>query len=381
MNIDLMKLKKMNVGEVFMSQENEYKNQKGKIKVLMVGPARTVKGGMTTVVDNYFKYGLTEKVELNYCESINDKSNIQKGIKEIIGYLKFKNIFSKYDIIHIHMASGRSAFRKLKYLELAKKNNKKVIVHIHGGGFADFYKSLNENKKKIVKGGLLKADKLIVLSEEWKVFFKNIVPVDKIEVLYNGVEVPSDFHKDCNNEKILFLGRICEDKGIYSLLSAIGSIKNDYPNLILNICGSGENEKVSNYIMAHKLEKNVKFVGWVSGSEKIMQLKNNSIFILPSKFEAMPMSLLEAMAYENVVVCTDVGGIPQVVQDGVNGVLMKDNSKDSIINALHRVLDFPLEKRQMATKAKFTIETRFDISNNIKALFCLYKEVYSKNGA
>lgn len=358
-----------------MNHNNEFKREKEKIKVLMVGPARNVKGGMTTVVNNYFDYGLSDLVKLNYCESINDKSSIKKGIKEIIGYFEYKNIIDKYDIIHIHMASGRSTFRKIKYLKLAKKHNKKVIIHIHGGGFADFFESVSENKKEIIKNGLSEADKIIVLSEEWKGYFQKIVSFDKIVVLYNGVEVPNDFSKDSSNEHILFLGRLCEDKGIYELLSALASIKDDYPKVKLNICGSGENEKVSKFVVDYKLKEMVNLVGWVSDSQKTEQLKNNSIFILPSKFEAMPMSLLEAMAYKNIPICTNVGGIPQVIQDGENGIMIKDNSEYSIICALRRVLDNPIEKEQMAEKARFTIDSRFNISNNIKSLFMLYLEV------
>ena len=104
-------------------------------KVLMIGPARDVKGGMTTVVDNYYKVGLDKKVELKYIESCNDKNIIFKFFKEIKGIVEYRINIKKYDIVHIHMASRRSTFRKIKYIKVAKKFHKKVIVHIHGGGY------------------------------------------------------------------------------------------------------------------------------------------------------------------------------------------------------------------------------------------------------
>ena len=64
-------------------------------KVLMLGPARDVKGGMTSVVDNYYEYGLDKKVELKYIETINDKSKISKFISEKRGYKQFKKVNQK----------------------------------------------------------------------------------------------------------------------------------------------------------------------------------------------------------------------------------------------------------------------------------------------
>ncbi|MCG4879041.1 glycosyltransferase family 4 protein [Amedibacillus dolichus] len=363
-----------------MKLEKNLDNQNKKMKVLMVGPARNVKGGMTTVVDNYFKFGLQTVVDLDYCESINDKTKIQKAFKEVRGWLQYISKINKYDIIHIHMASGRSTYRKIKYLVLAKKKKKKVIVHVHGGGFSDFYNSLTRDKKEKIRKGLSQADRLIVLSESWKVFFSDIISNNKINVLYNGVEIPNKFNKKLDNDNIIFLGRLCEDKGIYELLSALQCLKNEYPNILLNICGSGENEKVLNFIKKRDLSDNVKLIGWVSDLDKATQLKENSIFVLPSKFEAMPVSLLEAMAYENVPICTNVGGVSQIIEDGINGILIKDNCKETICFALRNILCNAKKKKEMAKAARVTVKNKFDIANNIKLLYRIYLEVMEENG-
>ena len=69
---------------------------KNDLKVLMLGPARNVKGGMTSVIDNYFKYGLDKKVKLEYVETINDKNKISKLLKEIKGRLHFQSKKLRY---------------------------------------------------------------------------------------------------------------------------------------------------------------------------------------------------------------------------------------------------------------------------------------------
>lgn len=348
------------------------------MNVLMIGPARDVKGGMTTVVDNYFEYGLSSLVKLDYCESINDKSKFQKGIKEVCGYIHFCRIVNKYDLVHIHMASGRSTYRKIEYIKKAKKNKKKVVVHIHGGGFADFYAAQNERNKRKIEKGLNLADKVIVLSQEWKQYFLQIIPKEKLEILYNGVEVPKEFNKDYNNNCILFLGRLCEEKGVYKLLEAIKVLSVTHPDIKLNICGSGEEDKILKYIRDNSLSNNVKLIGWVAKYQREKQLKENSIFVLPSKYEAMPMSLLEAMAYRNIPVCTNVGGIPQIIQDGTNGILIKKYEVKSIIEALEKVLDCPQKKKYMAEISYKTVEEKFNIERNVRLLYEIYLKVWDK---
>ena len=91
------------------------------VRVLMIGPARSVKGGMTSVVDNYYKCGLDQKIDLKYIETINDKSKVSKYIKEKIGMIQFKKAIKNYDIVHIHMASRRSTFRKGLYVAGSSK--------------------------------------------------------------------------------------------------------------------------------------------------------------------------------------------------------------------------------------------------------------------
>ena len=156
----------------------------------MVGPARSVKGGMTTVVDNYYDYGLDKIVELKYIESCNDSNKISKFFKEIKGLNEFKKELDNFDVVHIHMASRRSTFRKGKYVRLAIAKGKKVIIHIHGAEYKLFFDECNEKQKEYVKETLALADKIIVLSEEWKDYFKNLVDEDKIIVIYNSIVAP-----------------------------------------------------------------------------------------------------------------------------------------------------------------------------------------------
>lgn len=347
---------------------------KNKLKVLMIGPARNVKGGMTSVVDNYYEYGLDKKIDLKYIETVNDKNKISKSIKILKGYIEFSKNIKDYDIVHIHMASRMSAFRKAKYVKKAKRKNKKVIIHIHGASFKAFYEEeCNSKTKQYIKKFLNLADKIIVLSEEWQEFFKELITdKNKIEIIYNAIVLPKDFNKNTETQKILFLGRFGKRKGIYDLLEVLEKATKEYPKIKLYAGGDGEIEKVKELIAEKKLQKNVKILGWVTGAKKEKLLKECSLYILPSYNEGMPMSVIEAMAYKNITISTNVGGLPRVINHNKNGLIINPGDKLSLYTNLKKILEDKNLREKLSNNARITTEEKFDINNTIKQLIEIY---------
>lgn len=346
------------------------------MKVLMLGPARTVKGGMSSVVNNYFEYGLDKKIDLRYIETINDKNKLLKAFKEIKGKIEFLFNVKKYDIIHIHMASRRSTFRKGKYVRIAKKYNKKVIVHIHGAEYKIFFNECNEKQKKFVIDTLKLADKVIVLSEEWKEYFSQLVNPDKIIVIYNAILIPDDFQKNLKVQKLIFLGRFGNRKGIYDLLEIFPRLITNYPNIELYAAGDGEIEKVEQIVKTNNIEKNVHLLGWIQGNEKEKVLKEGSFFVLPSYNEGMPMSLIEGMAYKNICISTNVGGIPKVINNNVNGIIIEPGDREALYQSLELLLRDSELRKKLSNNARKTVEEKFNIEKNIKILIKLYQDLY-----
>lgn len=344
-----------------------------KIKVLMLGPARDVKGGMTSVVNNYFEYGLDKLINLKYIETINDKNKMSKILEMLKGFMEFIINISKYDIVHIHMASRISTFRKGIYVRIAKKINKKVIIHIHGAEYRIFFEECNKRQKKYVRKTLSLADKIIVLSEEWKEYFSNIVDEKKIVVLYNSIILPNDFEKNTETHKFLFLGRIGKRKGIYDLIEVIERLLIDYPDIELYVGGDGEIEKVKKIIENKKMKNNVHILGWISGKQREKYLKECTFYVLPSYNEGMPMSVIEGMAYKNIVISTKVGGIPKVIQNKENGIIIEPGDKEKLYESINLLLNNTELRKKISNNARITVKEKFNIENNIKKLIEVYK--------
>ncbi len=118
------------------------------------------------------------------------------------------------------------------------------------------------------------------------------------------------------------------------------------------------------------ISKNVKFLGWIDNIDDYM--KKCSVFILPSHFECMPMSLLEAMSYSLVPVATDVGGIPRIIENSLDGYIIEPCNEERIESILIKVLSNVKEKERVGVNARAKVEDKFNIIQNIEILKKLY---------
>ena len=121
----------------------------------------------------------------------------------------------------------------------------------------------------------------------------------------------------------------------------------------------------------------VTFTGWVSSEEKTKIFRSSKLFILPSWNEGLPMSMLEAMSFGIPVIVTRVGGIPSVIHNGYNGLMISPKSKEELKNAICRLLNDDAYMKKMSEHAYCTVEKGYSITNNIVLLSGLYKKLLS----
>lgn len=346
-----------------------------KPKVLMVGPGRGVRGGISAVVNNYYCLGIERMVELQYIVSMEEGNKIRKLLVAIISYLKFCYYINEYDIVHIHMAAQASFTRKALFVKKAYRAKKRIIIHQHAADFDDFFfRQSNIRKKKKIKSIFGMASKVVVLSDEWAKFFgENICTENKIFILYNGVILPKYEKTNYSDHKVLFLGKLGERKGSYDLLAAIPSILAAIPDAMFYFGGDGDIKKHKKIVENKNCKDHVEFLGWIKGEKKEKYLKDISIFILPSYHEGMPMAVLEAMSYGMAAVSTNAGGIPQIIESGISGIRIEAGNVDAIINTLVDLLQNESKKKKLGKAAYERVKEQFDAEKNIKKLCQLYR--------
>lgn len=342
----------------------------------MVGPSLDVHGGISGVVNNLINAGLKEKINLTYIGTMSEGSKVHKLLVAAKAYLKFICIVNKADIVHVNVASDNSYLRKSLFIKKAYKENKKIIIHQHGGDIINYYQGLSEAKKTRMKNIFNMADRLLVLSPPYEEFFKNLVDNDKVLLFPNTIDTSMGLAADeCDKdyEAVLFLGRICEAKGVNELLDAMKKIHEMRPEVTLYLGGIYENPEFESKV--NEASEYVEFIGWMSPEDKNSYLKKCGIFTLPSYFEGQGVSILEAMNYGCAVVATDVGGIPMMIADSENGVLVKPKDTDSLYEGLMKLLDDPTKAKEYGNKARKCVADNFDIKKTINDLNRIYDEL------
>lgn len=312
-------------------------------KVLTIGcPYKEPRGGIAQVLNEYSKSVYSPfKVVVNS----GGNSRIEKLSKCFLGLwlLFWKCLTDKeIEIVHIHSASNNSFKRSALYVKLAKFLRKKVVIHMHGGGFMEYYK----NNSQFVRSILDKTDAIIALSDFWRNYFVKELGYANVYVVENVISIPKI--KEVNRDAVmhlLFLGLIDESKGIFDLLTLIAQNKEEWKNkIIFHIGGGGKIKELQKEIKENDLDSLVIYEGWVNGEKKIDLLNLCDAYILPSYYEGVPISILEAMGYGKPIIATDVGGIPEVVNDD-NGILIKPGDLNQLFDAINTLL-FNTELRE-----------------------------------
>lgn len=308
-------------------------------KVLNVGPDyHFPNGGIAKLINTYskifdeFNFVPTMRAPEQGKESkFKTFSRMVKGLLS----MSYKIVFKGCNIVHIHTASGISFIRESLFLYLASFLGAKTIFHMHSGSLVEFY----ESHPKFVSRCLNKADRVITIAKVWEEFLrkkghKNIVTIG------NPINIPTRLGQNENKVlKVLFLGLICDNKGIWDILEMIKAHRDELiGKMKLTVGGNGEIEKLKQFVATNQLEDLIEYAGWIDDNMKPEILSATDIYLQPSYKEALGIAILEAMSYKIPVIASNTGGIPEIVHHGENGYLVQAGDRDGLHDALEKLI-------------------------------------------
>lgn len=304
-------------------------------QILFLGVSMKTKGGMTAVLVSYKKY--IEDMQFVPTWKLGNKFvKLWYAIQAIVRTWFVCTFNKNIQIVHIHGAANASFYRCKIFINLAKKLGKKVILHEHAADFVEFYNSSED--KAGISDTINKCDKLIVLSESWKKYFISIgIQANKICVLNNIVSPPDIKSVERVDDRLhlLYMGEISNRKGAFDLLNAIVAEKEYFKDkFFLRMGGNEVDGNIKGFIKDNCLEDFVSYEGWISGDKKIDCLNWEDVYILPSYNEGLPIAILEAMSYSHPIISTPVGGIPEIISNYKNGILVTPGNYTEITNAI-----------------------------------------------
>ena len=221
------------------------------------------------------------------------------------------------------------------------------------------------------------ADEIIVLSKGVQDYFKQTYGRDTI-LIPNGVSRPENVEADLltkkfglhKDEYICALSRLTEEKGIHFLIEAYKELKTDKKLVI-----AGATSDTDGYVKMLKEmagdDPNIIFTGFVSGKLLEEIYSNAYVYVLPSKLEGMPLSLLEAMSYGNCVIGSDIAEIAVVVED--KAILFKKANVEDLKEKLQMVCDDVELVEKYKSEAADYICSKYDWDDVVERTLKLYR--------
>jgi len=322
--------------------------------LVMLGPDLRARGGIASVLRIWQEAGLTAGRPVLHLATYVDGCALAKLLALAQALLRFGVLLlsGRVAAVHAHSASNASFRRKSLFLALARLAGKPYVFHLHGGAFDRYHAGLSSLERAWVRRSIQGARVVLVLSESWADWLRQAIGHPDVRVLPNPVlplALPTDVPREA--QTLLFLGRLEPEKGVFVLVEALARLAPAHPQLRAVLAGEGDVDGVRKAAVAAGVAGRVELPGWVDGEAKAHLLARAGIFVLPSRFEGLPMALLEAQAAGLPVVATRVGGIPQAVRED-NGRLAEPDNVASLVVALAPLLDNPAEAARMGARGR-----------------------------
>ncbi len=272
---------------------------------------------------------------------------------------RLPRLIQESDVVgaHIHFASRGSFLRKRLVAKKLLEIGLPYGLHAHGAEFHMFYENSSQKTKMQIVEFLNNSRGLICLATFWKEFYQHLLKDahTKQFVLVNPVELPDLIpQREVRlSMRLVFLGRMGDRKGSARAVRAVAMLPDTVrPHVELWLAGDGEVEATRVLVHELGLEQQVRVSGWIDAEERNRWLKDADAFILPTRAEGVPMSILEAIAWGLPVITTPVGGIPDVIRSGVEGIMVEPDDIQAISEAMRFFVEHPEERLRMGQNAR-----------------------------
>jgi len=216
-------------------------------------------------------------------------------------------------------------------------------------------------------------DKYVCPSEFFKKKFIEFgIPENKVVCIPNFIDIKKFEPSYDSKDYFLYMGRLTEEKGIMTLIKAMEKVK----ELKLYILGAGPlEENLRKQVNDSKLE-NIEFLGYKTGKELEYIIRNSKFVVLPSElYENCPMSVIEAMAYGKAVVGSNIGGIPELIEDEITGLIFNAGDEIDLANKINCLINNPEKSVNMGKEGRLRAEKLYDKDKHYEKIDEIYKSI------
>lgn len=332
-------------------------------KLLMIAPLPPPVHG-SAMMTQYIKDSkiINRDVQLDWVNLSTSRSMAEIGKRNPIKILRFlrsyfdtfrKLLFHRYDACYLAITCHGNGFLKdAPFALMCKLFGRRIIIHQHNKGMSE---DVGKPLYRLLFKAVYRNAKVILLSERLYPDISEIVDHSQVVICPNGIpEVPRFPHRENEIPHILFLSNLISSKGVFILLDACKIIKERGYRFICSFVG-GETSEVSrerfdaeatNRGLYEKVDSESKYVSYLGrkyGDDKNAIMSRCDIFTFPTYYpnECFPVVILEAMQQAKAIITTNEGGIPDIIPDGKCGLIIDNNSPESLADKIITLIENP----------------------------------------
>lgn len=361
-------------------------------RVLVIGPVPPPYHGVSVMTRALLDSGFPARFEMLHLDT-SDRRNVSN-----IGRLDFGNVQlalvhgmhfmrllarSRMEVVYAPLSQNTLGFlRDALFLVPALAAGVPVVLHLHGGRYDEFVRTAPRPVRGLARSIFRRATRIIVLGETLRGMLSGLADDGQISVVPNGV---ADVHAARGERsgggrmRVIFVGNLIPSKGYGELLDAVQTLLDEGIDVDITFAGGVADAAVHERVLAGMRygQDRIRFKGSVDADVRAELLAASDVLVLPSYYgnEAHPLVLLEAMAAGLPVVSTRHAAIPEIVVDGVTGLLIEPRDRGGLEAALRRLAQRPAERLAMGRAARRRYEERFTLSRWAERMTAVFESV------
>ncbi|MBP9663329.1 MAG: glycosyltransferase family 4 protein [Pyrinomonadaceae bacterium] len=345
--------------------------------IVMVGMHLSkTRGGITTLTAAILGSELQNDYRFDYIASqAEDHSKPRKMLLAMSAFARFavRILLDRPSLAYVHIGSNVSLYRESAFILLAKVFRTCVLAHFHAGDLDQYYLKQNALGRAFIRWALGRSDRIVAVSNASARALRELDDSLKISLVTNAIDTSifgmrSPHRHEAKIVQLLFVGAAGKLKGERDLVKALGLLKvrRDL-ELRVSFIGHGTEDLIT-LCEEEGIAGIVEHLGPVPMSKRVKCFENADIFVLPTYAEAMPLGVIEAMAAGLAVITTPVGGIPELVSDGEDGLLFPCGDISALAERIAALASDPEARKRIGARAQVKARQHWDIDNYIPRL-------------
>ena len=355
--------------------------------VLLVGKGAPDRGGIPTFLETLLGSRLAEEHDLRFLNVAH--AGTPEGGRATLGNITrtLRDAWAVWrqasgcEIVHIHSALAPTVtVVRAALLALAgRARGCAVVVHAHGGNIQTWLAT--PWRRRLLRLAMRPAHRVVAVWTAGEQTLREVLPADRVALIDNGVPVEGYPERQEGNEppRVLYVGLLTPRKGVLDLLAASRLLRErgvDHELLLLG--GTPDEGPAAEAEVRAALDGSAKLLGTRPPEQMPAEFAAADVFCLPSWWEAMPLSVLEAMAAGLPVVATDVGDVGRAVDDGVTGHVVPVRDPERLAEALEAVLTDRELRLKMGSAGRSRVVDLFSSEVTAARVSELYAELRGK---